>query len=595
MNKHLRLLREFLLQQGFAAIVVPSNDPHFSEYVSPRFKCREWLTAFSGSAGTAVVALNTAGLFTDSRYFLQAVQQLENSGFELMKEGLPDSVSIAEYLKQYVPSGTVVVDGSLYSVAAFNALKKELEPLTLVAVADPFEDVWPLRPSMPDSRVFEMPSEFAGATIAQKLQALTDKLKPAADSIYLASDLSEVAWFLNLRGGDVAYTPVNVAHLIVDFDAKKIHLFITLKKIDDELSAQLERQGVALHPYEDYEAQLAKIAAKKTAILTTSKTSVSTYNVVSKAAAAVVEESTINGFGALSQLKAKKNSCEVDGIRKAMLADGVAWLRFWKWLEENVDSGSATEFSVGKTISDFRALHPDFLDDSFAPIVGYKGHGAIVHYSATEESSIALGRDTFILIDTGGQYRYGTTDITRTLHLGHPTAQEKTDYTLVLKGHLQLSAAKFPYGTRGAQLDMLARQPLMQHGLNYLHGTGHGVGHCLCVHEGPQSIRLNENPTLLEEGMLTSCEPGIYRANQYGIRIENLVLTTLCEENEFGRFLQFEPVTLCPFDVNAIDKSLLDPRDLDYFNAYHDKVYALLAPLLDEDEKAFLKKKTEHI
>jgi Xaa-Pro aminopeptidase len=595
MNKNLHLLREYLKQQGLDAIVVPTNDPHFSEYVAKHFKCREWLTAFSGSAGTAVVTRHAAALFTDSRYFLQAAQQLENSGFELQKEGLPDSESIADYLKRQLASGTVAVDGKLYSVAAFDTLKNELAPLTLAAVDDPFADIWADRPPMPDTSVFAMSSEFAGATITQKLQALKDKLKPVAGSVYLASDLSEVAWFLNLRGGDVDYTPVNIAHLIVDFDAETIHLFINPKKLDAEMSSQLQQQGVVLHSYESYEAQLEEIAAGRTAILTTSKTSVSTHNVVRKAATALVEESTTNGFGALSQLKAKKNSSEVDGIRKAMLADGVAWVRFWKWLEENVDSGTVTELSVGQKIHDFRAQHPDFLDASFAPIVGYKGHGAIVHYSATADSSITLGRETFILIDTGGQYRYGTTDITRTLHFGDPTAQEKADYTLVLKGHLQLSAAKFPYGTRGAQLDMLARQPLMQHGLNYLHGTGHGVGHCLCVHEGPQSIRLNENPTLLEEGMLTSCEPGIYRANQYGIRSENLVLTTFCEENEFGRFLQFEPVTLCPFDTKAIDKSLLDPRDVDYLNAYHDKVYALLAPLLGGDEKEFLRSKTERI
>jgi Xaa-Pro aminopeptidase len=590
MNKNLFALREYMKQAGLDAVIVPTNDPHFSEYVATHFKCREWLTGFTGSAGTAVVTQVDAALFTDSRYFLQAEQQLANSGFELKKEGLPESESVAEYLKSKLEKGSVGVDGKLYAVAGFDALKQELEPLSLVAVDDPFAKIWGDRPPMPDTSAFLMGGEVAGAVIADKLQALKAKLKPEANSIYVASALDEVAWLLNLRGNDVAYTPVNIAYAVVELDADKVHLFINPQKLKEDDAATLQKQHVTIHAYGDFERQLERIAAGKNVIFNSNRTNVSTQAAVKKSCGKLTPEG--GAFGAITLLKAVKNAVEVAGIRRAMLADGVAWVRFWRWLEENVDSGSVTEISAGQQLCSLRAQCPDFLEESFSPIVGYKEHGAIVHYSATPESNIALGRDTFILIDTGAQYRCGTTDITRTLHLGTPNAQEKIDYTLVLKGHLQLSAAIFPYGTRGAQLDMLARQPLMQHHLTYLHGTGHGVGHCLCVHEGPQSIRLNENPTILEVNMLTSCEPGIYRANQYGIRIENLVLTVPSGESEFGKFLRFKPLTLCPFDVKAIDVALLNPCDVEYLNRYQADVYSALSPFFSGDELKFLKAKT---
>lgn len=593
MQKNLFALRAYMKQHGLDAVIVPTNDPHFSEYVATRFKCREWLTGFTGSAGTAVVTQAHAALFTDSRYFLQAELQLQGSGFELKKEGLPESESIAEYLKSRLEKGSVGVDGKLYAVAGFSTLRAELDPLSLTAVDDPFEKVWSNRPPLPDTEAFLMEDSLAGATIAQKLQALKAKLRPEPNSVYIASALDEVAWLLNLRGGDVAYTPVNIAYAVVELEESKVHLFINPQKLKAGDAALLQEQHVSIYAYGDFEPQLERIAAAKNAIFNSSRTNVSTQKVVERSCRKLTPEG--GAFGAISLLKAVKNEAEVAGIRRAMLADGVAWVRFWRWLEENVDSGAVTEISAGEQLRAIRAQSPDFLEESFSPIVGYREHGAIVHYSATPESSIALGRDTFILIDTGAQYRFGTTDITRTLHLGAPVEQEKTDYTLVLKGHLQLSAAKFPYGTRGAQLDMLARQPLMQHHLTYLHGTGHGVGHCLCVHEGPQSIRLNENPTVLELNMLTSCEPGVYRANRYGIRIENLVLTVPSGENEFGQFLQLEPVTLCPIDLKAVDLALLNPCDLQYLNAYHAKVYSLLAPHLADSDVEFLKKKTEKI
>ncbi|MDR0415160.1 MAG: aminopeptidase P family protein [Prevotellaceae bacterium] len=593
MSKNLSLLRDYLNQQGLAAAIVPTNDPHFSEYVAACFKCREWLTGFTGSAGTAVVTLSEAALFTDSRYFLQAEQQLSGSGFELKKEGLPDSESIACYLKSRVGEGRVGVDGKLYAVGAFDALKRELEPLTLVAVDDPFAKIWRDRPPMPGDKAFLMSDEVAGATVSEKLRALKARLKPDANSLYVASALDEVAWLLNLRGNDVAFTPVNIAYAVVELDVDKVHLFINPGKLEGKDAERLQAQGVVVHSYSSFEQQLAALAAGKIVVFNSNRTSVSTQKAVEKSCRKVVVEEGL--FGAITMIKAAKNKVEVAGIHRAMLADGIAWVRFWRWIEEHIGSGKVTEIGAGEKLRAFRAECPDFLGESFSPIVGYKEHGAIVHYSATPETDVPLGRDAFILIDTGAQYRYGTTDITRTLHLGKPSEEETTDYTLVLKGHVQLAMARFPYGTRGAQLDMLARQPLMQHNLTYLHGTGHGVGHCLCVHEGPQSIRLNENPTILEEGMLSSCEPGLYRTNRYGIRIENLMLTVPVEENEFGKFLQFEAVTICPIDLSAVNTEMLTCQEKAYINAYHSHVYKTLSPHLSEGEQAFLKKKTNMI
>ncbi|MDR3328615.1 MAG: aminopeptidase P family protein [Prevotellaceae bacterium] len=596
MNNKLSSLRAHMAQHGLGALIVPTNDPHFSEYVAAHFKCREWLTGFTGSAGTAVVTPTAAALFTDSRYFLQAEQQLAGSGFELKKEGLPNSETLAQYLKRHLDKGSVGVDGKLYAVAAFEKLQQELSPLALTAVDDPFAALWPDRPPMPSTQAFLMDVALTGATIEEKFAALQKKLNAPEDSLYVVGALDEVAWLLNLRGHDVAYTPVNIAYAIVDFESEAITLAMNFDKMSKAVIRQLQEQRVQIVQYKDFELMLAQLSDSRKVIYNPNKTSIATQKIVQQHnQSGITKEATPFGFGAISQLKAVKSAAEVAGTRRAMLADGVAWLRFWKWLEENVDSGALTELSAGEKMHELRALHPDFIEDSFAPIVGYKEHGAIVHYSASPASSIALGRDTFMLVDTGGHYAYGTTDITRTLHLGAPSEQEKTDYTLVLKGHLQLSAAKFPHGTRGAQLDMLARQPLMQRHLTYLHGTGHGVGHCLCVHEGPQSIRLEENPTVIEPSMITSCEPGIYRAGRYGIRLENLVLTVPSGESEFGSFLQFEPLTLCPFDTKALNPALLHPEDIAYLNGYHRQVYALLSPLLSAEEQHFLREKTKEI
>ncbi|MGL4364399.1 MAG: aminopeptidase P family protein [Bacteroidales bacterium] len=589
----LHLLRQWLSSQKLDALIVPSNDPHFSEYVSPHYKCREWLTNFSGSAGTAIVTQERAALFTDSRYFLQAEEQLQGTGFELKKEGLPNTESLPEYIKKHLSSGKLAIDGRLYAMAQFESLSKELSPLQVEVIQDPFSRIWKDRENLPTAKAFLLSTEFTGKSCREKFQEVAQKLQSQGD-IYIASSLDEVAWLCNLRGGDVAYTPVCIAYAALDFSTHQVHLFIDVNKLDAQDLQILKTEQVVLHEYTSIEIALPLLTANKKVIVNPTKTNVYIYHLLQKSenTQIVQEQST---FGVITECKAIKNNTEIAGVRKAMLADGVAWIKFWKWLEEHIDDGTITEISAGIQLRNFRALSPDFLDESFSPIVGYKSHGAIVHYSASPKSNIPLGRETFILIDTGAQYPYGTTDITRSLHFGKPTKQEKTDYTLVLKGHLQLSAAKFPYGTRGTQLDMLARQPMMQHHINYLHGTGHGIGHCLSVHEGPQSIRLQENPTWLEIGMINSCEPGIYRSGQYGIRIENLILTVKDGESDFGDFLAFEALTLCPFDLNAIDATLLTNAEIALINTYHSEVYAKLSPLLSTEEREFLKIKIKKL
>jgi Xaa-Pro aminopeptidase len=577
------------------AIIIPTNDPHFSEYVADKYKCREWLTGFSGSAGTAVVTQDHAALFTDSRYFLQAEEQLQDSGFELKKEGLPETESIAEYIKNALSEdGTVAIDGNLYTIATFEALKEEINPLILTVIDDPFNEVWENRPSAPKEKTFILNIKYTGKSTIEKFQKIKNRIKPEKNSIYVASMLDEIAWLTNMRGKDVAYTPVFISFAVLDFDADRTHLFVDKSKLSEEAVNHLSSQNISIHNYDDFNLTLAELCKEKITIVNPSKISVKTYQIVESNSARVANEG--DSAGSITSLKAVKNEMEIAGIHESMIDDGISWLKFWKWLEDNIDSKSVTEINAGAELKLIRStVSKVFIEESFAPIVAYKEHGAIVHYSATSKSNMALGREGFILIDTGAQYQCGTTDITRTLHLGAPSLEERIDYTLVLKGHIQLTLAQFPYGTRGAQLDMLARQPMMQYHINYLHGTGHGVGYCLSVHEGPQNIRLNENPTILEVGMLTSCEPGIYRAGKDGIRIENLLLTVRSGVSDFGEFLAFEPVTICPYDLNSIEVSMLSPAEKEFINSYHEWVQKKLSYYLNTSELAFLKEKTKPI
>ena len=590
--KNIEKLREYMRKKNIDAFIVPSNDPHFSEYVADYWKCREWLSGFTGSAGTVVATAKKAALWTDSRYFLQAENQLKNSGIELKKMGLPETENIVEWLqKNLAANAKIGIDEKLFSITEFDDLQKQLHPLQLLPMADPFTEIWNNRPQMPTNKAFLLDIKFCGKTTSEKLHDIKKILGDTKNSVYIVSALDEIAWLFNLRGSDIDYNPTAIAYAAINFP--NLELFIDLQKISDEDKKTLKNNNVKLHEYTDFTTFLNNINIEKTVILNSKKTSVNIYNILQKKQQKIKIENNPNGV--ISSLKSIKNATEIAGFKRAMIADGVALTRFCIWLEKNIDKRKITELDISAKLHEFRAKHKLFVGESFETIVAYSAHGAIVHYEPTPETNTNITKQSFLLIDSGAQYLCGTTDITRTLHLGKPTAKQKRDYTNVLKGNIALSMAKFPKGTRGTQLDFLARQYLCADAKNYLHGTGHGIGHFLNVHEGTQSIRMNENPVVLEYGMVTSNEPGIYVTGEYGIRIENLILCKPYKTSNFGEFMQFETITLAPIATNTIDKKLLTPAEINWLNRYHETVYKKLSPHLDVQEKQWLKKKTKKL
>ncbi|MDR2652141.1 MAG: aminopeptidase P family protein [Prevotellaceae bacterium] len=584
-------LRNYMRKEKADAFIVPSNDPHFSEYVADYWKCREWISGFTGSAATVVVTNKKAALWTDSRYFLQAENQLEGSGIELKKIGLDETETITEWLHNNLDAKAKIgIDEKLFSIIEFEDLQNQLSPMQLVTMSDPFVEIWENRPEMPQNKAFLLNTKFSGKSTAEKLKDIETALGNTKNTVYIISALDEIAWLFNIRGSDIDYNPTAIAYAIIDFP--NLHLFIDTKKISGDDKKTLIANNVKLHEYSDFTTFPKYIDNKKTIIINSKKTSVYVYNILKKNNLKTKIE-TANEV--ISSLKSIKNTTEIAGFRQAMIADGVALVRFFIWLEQNLGKIKITELDVSAKLHEFRAKNKLFAGESFETISAYAEHGAIVHYEPTEESNVEILKQGFLLIDSGGQYLNGTTDITRTLHLGKPTTAEKKDYTLVLKGNLALSMAKFPKGTRGTQLDMLARQPLCAIGKNYRHGTGHGVGHFLNVHEGPQNIRMNENPVVLESGMITSNEPGVYITGKYGIRIENLILCKPYKTTDFGEFMQFEILSLAPIDTKAIDRKLLTNDEINTLNKYHETVYKKLSPQLNTQEKKWLKSKTRKI
>ena len=588
-RKRLEALRTWMQAEKADAFIIPSTDPHISEYVAPHWQSREWISGFTGSAGTVVVTHDKAGLWTDSRYFLQAAQQLEGTGIDLYKEMLPETPGISEFLCQELEAGsTVGIDGYVFSMLDARQLRKELanKQIELKSMADPMDSIWTDRPALPQAPACIYGTQYAGRTCREKLEDIRLEMKQAGAQALLLPALDEIAWTLNLRGSDVHCNPVVVSYLLID--EEEAHYFIELQKLTPEVKAYLEDNRVTCHAYTDLLPYLRQLKAS-TLLLTPGKTN--------QAVSEAVPESCriVEGASPVALLKAVRNEQEIAGLRKAMQRDGVALVKFLKWLEEAVPGGQETEISVDRKLHELRAAQPLYKGESFDTIAGYGAHAAIVHYEATPETDVPLQPRGFLLLDSGAQYLDGTTDITRTIALGPLTEEEKTDYTLILKGHIDLAMAVFPEGTRGAQLDVLARMPIWQHRMNFLHGTGHGVGHFLNVHEGPQSIRMNENPVALRAGMLTSNEPGVYKAGSHGIRTENLVLTVPAGEGMFGRYLKFETVTLCPICTKGIVRELLTQEEADWLNQYHRTVYEKLSPGLDEDERYWLKKACEKI
>ena len=588
-KERIHALRMTFRPNNIKAFIIPSTDPHLSEYVAPYWMSREWISGFTGSAGTAVILMDKAGLWADSRYFLQAEKELEGSGITLYKEMLPETPSITKFLCQNLkPGESVSIDGKMFSVQQVEQMKEDLAPYQLQVnlFGDPLKNIWKDRPSMPDAPAFIYDVKYAGKSCGEKVAAIRTELKEKGIFALFLSSLDEIAWTLNLRGSDVHCNPVIVSYLLVTQD--EVVYFISPEKITQEVNEYLQEQQVSLRKYDEAESFLNSFAGENI-LIDPKKTNYSIYSAINPACKVVRGESPV------TLLKAIRNEQEIAGIHHAMQRDGVALVKFLKWLEASVLSGKETELSVDRKLHEFRAAQPLYMGESFDTIAGYKEHGAIVHYSATEESDVTLQSKGFLLLDSGAQYLDGTTDITRTIALGELTEEEKTDYTLILKGHIALAMAKFPAGTRGAQLDVLARMPIWSHGMNFLHGTGHGVGHFLSVHEGPQSIRMNENPIVLQPGMVTSNEPGVYKAGSHGIRTENLTLVCKDKEGMFGEYFKFETITLCPICKKGIIKEMLTAEEVKWFNDYHQTVYKKLSPSLNEEEKKWLLEATKAI
>lgn len=582
-------LRQCLREQSLSAFIIPSTDPHSGEYVPDHWKTREWVSGFTGSAGTAVITLDDAALWTDSRYFLQAADQLDGTGIRLMKDRLPDTPSIPEWLGQSLSPGAMVgVDGWVNTIGETQALREALarEGLTLRTDYDPVTRLWDDRPALPGTPVSIHPLEYAGVACHEKLAAIREKLLARGADGILLSTLDDIAWTLNLRGNDVHCNPVFVSYLLIT--SQESILYVRAEKLTTEVKAYLAQEGVNTEDYDDLQEDLRDYPYA-TLSLDPGRTNEAVRQAVNPLTKVLLEESPV------PLMKAVKNEAEIRGFHAAMLRDGVAMVKFLKWLEEAVPQGNETEMSIDRKLYECRAEQPLFRGISFDTIAGYKEHAAIVHYEATPETDKPLAPEGLLLLDSGAQYADGTTDITRTIALGETTDDERRDYTLVLKGHIGLTRACFPQGTCGTQLDVLARQAMWREGANFLHGTGHGVGAYLNVHEGPHQIRMNHVPTPLRPGMTVTDEPGIYRAGRYGIRTENTLLVVPYRETEFGTFYTFEPLTLCPIDTRPIVRSMLTAEETEWLNAYHRMVYDRLSPLLDEEHRAWLESKTKQL
>lgn len=591
-RNRLAAFRQEMKKRQLSAFIVPSTDPHSGEYVPEHWETRKWISGFTGSAGTAVITLSDAGLWTDSRYFIQAEEQLEGTGITLFKDRLPETPSIGEWLGSILKEGDKVgIDGWVNSHQEAQGLYNELKTygLSLESMTeDIFTTLWEDRPSMPQTPVFILGEELTGASCTEKINRIREAISKNGASAIILSALDEIAWTLNLRGDDVHCNPVFISYLLISEEGYT--LYILEEKITDEVRSYLKEHRVEIKTYPSLAEDIRTFKEKHRGVLQISPlANEALYNLSSTYADAIVAPSPV------ALMKAVKNEIEQAGFRKAMERDGVALVKFLRWLEEAVPAGGESELSVDKKLYEFRAEQANFKGISFDTIAGYKEHAAIVHYEATPETDIPLKPEGLLLLDSGAQYLDGTTDITRTLPLGPLTEEEKQDYTLVLKGHLQLQNAQFPAGTCGTQLDVLARSAMWKCGINYLHGTGHGIGHFLCVHEGPHQIRMNHMPTLLEPGMIVTDEPGIYKAGRHGIRIENTLLIVPAQETEFGKFYKFEPLTLCPIAKEAIAICLLNDEELAWLNEYHQMVYDRLHPYLNEEEQAWLKEATSSL
>lgn len=590
--EYLQRLRDAMKAHRIDAVIISGTDPHQSELPPHHWRGREWLTGFwsvNGTNGTAVITADKALCWTDSRYFIQAELQLKGTGFSMMKEDGPDAVNLIDWLVENMnPGQTVGIDGMTFSVSYAQQIQQELSDNDIKFNDNfpQFDYIYPERPPRPKNQLFVHDEKVVGETVDSKMERLLTEVKAELANSVLLSSLDDIAWATNLRtAGDIAFSPIFVAYLYVE-ESERV-LFVDSEKITDKVAEHLKKYNIGIKPYDSVIEFVGNLPKENRLLIDPGKTARGVYDHIGC--------TPVFGGAGIAKLKSIKNDTMLSNLSIAMEKDGVALTKFFMMVEKEYPSGKLTEVELGKRLRALRLADPSCVDESFAPIIGWNEHGAIVHYEATEESDVEIKGNGLLLVDSGGQYTYGTTDITRTIALGTPTEEQKHDFTLVLKGHIALSTIKFPAGTRGAQLDVLARQFLWNDGKAYYHGTGHGVGFFINCHEGPQSIRLNENPVALEPGMITSNEPGLYLEGRYGIRSENLVVTENWKTTEFGEFLQFKNMTLFPFDTTLCDTSLMTDEEIDWINNYHKTVYDRLSPLLSKEEQDWLKEKTKAI
>ncbi len=589
-DQRIALLRDEMQREHLGAFIFPTSDPHLSEYTADHWKGREWISGFDGSAGTAVVTMKSAALWTDSRYFIAAEQQLRGTEYQLMKLKVDGTPTIAEWLGCELADMSdreVGIDGMVNAANSVKQLEADLRQqggITLRTNFDPLERIWRDRPAIPADKVVVQPLEFAGEPAHEKLARIRKALREDHADGILISALDDIAWTLNLRGTDVHCNPVFVSYLLLS--STDATLYVNPDKLTSQVVDYLKAEGVGVKPYEQVVKGL-KDYFEYNILLDADEVNYTLYQAVSRQ---IVERES-----PVKRMKAIKNEKEIAGFRSAMLKDGIALVKFLKWLKPAVETGGQTEVTIDRKLTALRAEQPLFRDISFDTIAGYEAHGAIVHYEASEASAATLEPRGLLLLDSGAQYQDGTTDITRTIALGPLTDEQRRVYTLVLKGHIDLQLLHFPDGASGTQLDAIARQPLWQAGLNYLHGTGHGVGSYLSVHEGPHQIRMEWKPTPLRAGMTVTDEPGIYLENRFGVRIENTLLIVSAEQTELGRFLTFEPLTLCPIDTAPVMPELLSAEETAWLNAYHQQVYDVLSPHLTADESDWLREACQPI
>ena len=581
-NQRLEDLREVMRREHLAAFIFPSTDPHQGEYVPDHWKGREFISGFNGSAGTAVVTLTSAALWTDSRYFLAAADQLKNTEFQLMKQKVEGTPTIAEWIGKECGAGVEVgIDGMVNSTNSVRELIAELRKqggITLRTNLDPLAQIWQDRPLIPVNPVEEYPLTYAGEAASVKIARIRQALRKLhADGMLMAS-LDDIAWTLNLRGTDVHCSPLFVSYLLISSTA--VTLYINKEKLTPEVVAYLRGEGIGVDAYENVQKGL-KDYFEYNILLDPDEVNYTLFNTVTR--------EVIEAESPVKRMKTIKNDTEIAGFKQAMLKDGIAMVKFLYWLDKQLSEGETlTEISVSDELASLRAEQTLFRGLSFDTIAGYEAHGAIVHYESTPETDVPLRPEGLLLLDSGAQYLDGTTDLTRTIALGPVTEEQRKVYTLVLKGHIQLELCKFPSGTSGTQIDVLARKDMWRAGMNYLHGTGHGVGSYLNVHEGPHQIRMEWKPAPLVAGMTVTDEPGIYLAGKFGVRIENTLLVTYYNETEFGKFLKFEPLTLCPIDKKPIIKEMMLPEEIEWLNQYHRRVFEQLSPRLDDNEMEWL-------